>query len=125
LESPQTGRAPTVCSQTKAAGTKYNLFGLLRFLRKRERHEETLQSKLNAFFEGQFLPEPSIKKSYHCSEFIVACFTATGIIEPSAAIVYRGSVISPGDLGRDATFGFFDGYLTEMSGYQVPQDDRS
>jgi hypothetical protein len=96
---------------------------MLRFLRKREKHEETLPSKLNAFFEGQFLPEPSRKTSYHCSEFVVAEFTAIGIIEPTAAIVYRASVISPGDLGRDATFGFFDGYLTQTPGYQIPQDD--
>jgi hypothetical protein len=44
-------------------------------------------------------------------------------LEPTAAIVYRASVISPGDLGRDATFGFFDGYLTQTPGYQIPQDD--
>jgi hypothetical protein len=108
-------------ARAQSAKTRYNLRGLLKFMENRAAHEANLQSDLINCFDGNLQPEPSVKKQYHCSEFVVACFTATGIIEPSAAIVYRGSVISPGDLGRDATFGFFDGYVT--LGGQVQSND--
>jgi hypothetical protein len=109
-------------TRAQAAKTSYNLRGFLKFLENRTHHLEHLQDDLNNYFDGTLQPESSLKGKYHCSEFVVACFTAVGIIDPSAAIVYRGSVIAPGELGRDATFGFFDGYVTP--GGQVPPDDE-
>jgi hypothetical protein len=50
--------------------------------------------------------------------------SATGILDPSAAVVYRSDVISPGDLGRDPTFGTFCGYVSDVSGYNIPETDE-
>ena len=52
------------------------------------------------------------------------CFVATGFIDPSAAVVYKSNVTSPGSLGRDPTFGTFLGYVSVVPNYSVPDSDE-
>lgn len=106
-----------------AREVKYNLKGIYRFVKRKKLHENSIHDKLNTFFNGElrvFLPE---KSNYFCSEFVCDCFISTGFIEPSAAVLYQADTYSPGDLGKDPTFGTFWGYLAHSQHYKVPEDD--
>jgi hypothetical protein len=76
------------------------------------------------YFEGNLQPASQLKGAYFCSEFVAACFILTGIVEPSAAIVYDPSIVAPGELGTDATWGYFVGYVASTGNYEVPVDDE-
>ncbi|MEP4487168.1 MAG: hypothetical protein ABJ013_16160 [Halioglobus sp.] len=101
----------------------YNLSGAINFSRKKTRHEATTQEKLEAHFSSDLQPVPVMKQSYFCSEFVADCFIAAGFIEPSAAILYQSDTYSPGDLGKDATFGTFCGYMSAKDNYKLPSSD--
>lgn len=103
---------------------KYNLRDVWTFRKRREVHQLSLQEQLQAFFEGKLTPPPIEKGSYFCSELVVDCFVAAGFITPSAAVVYKSDVTSPGALGRDPTFGTFYGYLSLVPNYVVPGTDE-
>ncbi|WP_061011119.1 YiiX/YebB-like N1pC/P60 family cysteine hydrolase [Vibrio sp. CUB2] len=104
-------------------GSRYNLCGIARFVKRKAFHESTLFKKLNEFFNGDFPPYSPVKSNYFCSEFVCDCFIAVGIIQPSAAVLYQSNVYAPGDLGNDATFGVFAGYLVKHSSHAIPTDD--
>lgn len=106
------------------SNAKYNLRGVRKFKARRDAHELSLTEQLHAFFQGTFAPFPVEKGSYFCSELVADCFVITGFIEPSAAVVYRSNVTSPGALGRDATFGTFCGYISANPNYSVPVTDE-
>ena len=106
------------------SGVKYNLSGVIKFRKRKELHDKTIQEQLEAFFKVETFPDPSFKGQYFCSELVADCFVATGFIKPSAAVFYRSSTISPGALGRDPTFGTFYGYVTCAKKYQVPDSDE-
>lgn len=57
-------------------------------------------------------------------DHVAARFILTGIVEPSAAIVYDPSIVAPGELGADATWGYFVGYVASTGNYEVPADDE-
>lgn len=78
---------------------------------KQSDHLASLTDELTRYFEGELVTPPSSYRRYFCSEFVVACFIHCGLIQPSAAIVFRPDVHSPGDLAQDSIFGFFVGYL--------------
>lgn len=59
---------------------------------------------------------------YFCSSLVVACYSVVGIIDSSAQCAYPHEVISPGDLYKDPTFGWFLGYLLPR-GCEVPAED--
>lgn len=103
---------------------KYNFRDLWAFEKKREIHQISLAEQLQAFFEGKMTPPPIEKGSYFCSELVVACFVASGFIDLSAAVVYKSNVTSPGELGRDPTFGTFYGYLSLVPNYVIPRTDE-
>ncbi len=107
-----------------ASKAKYNLRELVTFKNRKEVHQLSLTEQLHAFFQGTFAPTPDEKGSYFCSELVADCFVITGFIEPSAAVVYKSNVTSPGDLGRDATFGTFCGYISVVPNYSVPMTDE-
>jgi len=79
---------------------------------------------LEAHFAGKAEAKPFDKESYFCSELVVACFCVIGFVDPSAAIYYNPSTTSPADLGRDATFGSFLGYLTSNKDTTIPKEDE-
>lgn len=103
--------------------SKYNLGGVLTFKKRHENHQLSLSDRLKAFFEDQSVTSEA-KKNYFCSELVAECFVATGFIAPSAAVVYKSDVTSPGALGRDPTFGTFYGYLSLVPNYCVPATDE-
>lgn len=107
-----------------ASGAKYNLSGVASFRKRKNVHVMTVTEQLHAYFNDSVCPSPSLKEKYFCSELVADCFVATGFIDPSAAIVYQSSVTSPGELGRDPTFGTFCGYISTVPGYAVPPDDE-
>lgn len=107
-----------------ASKAKYNLRDIVTFKDRSEIHQLSQTEQLQAFFQGTFAPSPTEKGHYFCSELVADCFVATGFIEPSAAVVYKSNVISPGALGRDATFGTFCGYISVKPNYSVPDNDE-
>lgn len=103
---------------------KYNLREVVTFKKRNEVHQLSQAEQLHAFFEGTLAPSPVEKGKYFCSELVADCFVATGFIEPSAAVVYKSNVTSPGALGRDAIFGTFCGYVSAIPNYSVPETDE-
>ena len=103
---------------------KYNLRDVMTFRKRAEVHQFSLTEQLDAFFKGTLAPSPVEKGKYFCSELVADCFVATGFIEPSAAVVYKSNVTSPGSLGRDATLGTFCGYVSAHPNYSVPENDE-
>lgn len=62
------------------------------------------------------------KKSYFCSAFVVACYTAVRIIGDNAQVAYPPDFFSPASLYKDPTFGWLIGFLMPEGG-QIPEDD--
>jgi len=107
-----------------ASKAKYNLWEVATFKTRSEVHQLSLTERLSEYFQGTFTPDHVEKGSYFCSELVVDCFVVTGFIEPSAGVVYKSNVTSPGALGRDATFGTFCGYVSAIPNYTVPKTDE-
>jgi hypothetical protein len=107
-----------------ASGAKYNLRDVATFKKRNEIHQLSLTEQLHAFFNVTHVPAPAEKGRYFCSELVANCFVVTGFIEPSAAVIYKSNVTSPGALGRDATFGTFYGYVSVTPNYSVPATDE-
>jgi hypothetical protein len=107
-----------------AMNAKYNLNGVIQFVENKEIHEQTLTEQLAAYFAGELQPDSYLKEAYFCSELVAACFVVTGFIHPSAAVMYKSSTYSPGDLGKDQTFGTFVGYLVSGDASVIPEDDE-
>lgn len=107
-----------------ASGAKYNLRDVVTFKKRSEVHQLSLTEQLHAFFEGTYVPAPIEKSNYFCSELVANCFVVTGFIDPSAAVIYKSNLASPGALGRDATFGTFYGYVSLDPNYSVPVTDE-
>jgi len=104
-------------------GAKYNLGGIFSFTKRKELHETNVHQKLVDFFANESIPISPNKENYFCSEFVADCFIATGFIQPSAAILFQSDTYSPGDLGKEPTFGTFFGYLTNNPSYEVKEED--
>lgn len=103
---------------------KFNYEGLRNFVEQKAIHQENLTTKLHEFFENRHSSPAAKRDSYFCSEFVAAAHVAVGIIEPSAAVVYDPSILAPGDLAQDYTFGIFAGYLIPYPEYRIPDDDE-
>jgi len=95
---------------------------MFKFEARKEEHESELHDKLDAYFRGELDSGTASTGCFFCSQFVASCFIKVGIIEPSAAVLYDPRVISPGSLGRDATFGCFRGYLE--GNHEVPITDE-
>lgn len=106
------------------SGTKYNIGGIVRFVKRKTKHDKTLYQKLEAYFDGKLKPDAFEKNRYFCSELVCDCLIATGFISPSAAIAYKSETVAPGVLGRDPTFGTFLGYISLCKDYTVPESDE-
>jgi hypothetical protein len=106
------------------ARRKYDRTGARTFAERKEDHKLTLLAKLYEHFENGLQPVDHNKLKYICSELVVAAFIEIGFIQPSAAIAYQCDTYSPGDLGRDPTFGFFVGYLKPETTEEIPADDE-
>lgn len=113
-------------TECKASGARYNLMGALRLPKRYEEHQITLRQKLELYFRGDLSPTllTERKQLYFCSELVVYCFLVTGIIAPSAAVLYQPDTMTPGALGNDATFGTFCGYIASATSSAIPEDDE-
>lgn len=60
---------------------KYNIIGIIRFVKNKGVHERELYIKLNNFFDGELPKYSPVKSNYFCSEFVCDCLIATGFIE--------------------------------------------
>ncbi len=107
-----------------ASKAKYNLRDVVTFKKRSEVHQLSLTEQLHAFFNGTYAPAPIEKGSYFCSELVASCFIVTGFIDPSAAVLYKSNVTSPGALGRDPTFGTFLGYVSSLQNCSIPATDE-
>lgn len=103
---------------------RFNCDGIRNFEEQKAIHKENLTNKLHEFFEHSQSSPAVERDSYFCSEFVAAAHVAVGIIEPSAAVVYDPSILAPGDLAQDYTFGVFAGYLIPYPEYSIPDDDE-
>ena len=86
-------------------------------------HADRLMDELRRYFDEGPGDQESPYRRYFCSEFVVACFIHCGLIEPSAAVVFKPDVHSPGDLQKDAIFGLLVGYLGADQRLALPADD--
>jgi hypothetical protein len=107
-----------------SASLSYDRTGARTFAERKEDHQLTLIDKLYEHFEKGLQAVDHRKPKYICSELVVAAFIEIGFILPSAAITYQCDTYSPGDLGRDPTFGFFVGYLKPETTKEIPKDDE-
>jgi hypothetical protein len=108
-----------------AEAARYPGVEVLRHFKKtKQAHEGSLHEQLTMFFEGTLEPTSQEKGEYFCSEFVAACFIYVGYIEPSAAVIFNPKAISPGDLGKDAVWGTFVGYISALDDYEVPAEDE-
>ena len=105
-------------------GCKYNFSGVMKFKQSKQLHEATVIQQLEDYFSGNMVQKSPLKHQYFCSEFVVDCFIATGFIDQSAAVYYNSETFAPGDLGKDPTFGYFLGYISDDENYQVPEADE-
>lgn len=103
--------------------TKYNFSGVLKFKKNKESHQDTLYEQLSKFYDNPDLSFTK-KEKYFCSELVVESLVETEFISPSAAVLYKPDTMSPGDLGKDPTFGTFYGYISTEKNYTVPIDDE-
>ena len=53
----------------------------------------------------------------------MSAFIYLGIIDSAASVVYQPETLSPQDIGKDKTFGFFIGYLLKDNEYKVHESD--
>ncbi len=104
-------------------GAKYNLSGIKNFTNNKEEHNANVYEKLNDFFNNNIQANSPNKDKYFCSELVADCFVATEFLSASAAVLYKSDTYSPGDLGKDPTFGTFVGYITSKKDYVIPDND--
>lgn len=103
---------------------EFNFDDMHNFEERKSAHEENLMGKLREFFENAPAGPVVDRSAYFCSELVAAAHVAVGIIDPSAAVVYDPSILSPSDLAQDFTFGIFRGYLIPYAEYIIPKEDE-
>lgn len=101
----------------------FNTIGVRKYESRKSQHSISELERLEQYFQGK-LPEIDAKRrTYFCSELVVASFLAIGVIGQSAAVVFTPEVFSPGDLGKDAIFGGFVGYIKASDEIEISEDD--
>ncbi|MGD9714777.1 MAG: hypothetical protein AB7V46_22355 [Thermomicrobiales bacterium] len=118
-------RAATVrdfVEQLVKEGAGYDWQGVTTFEGRQANFYATVMKELAANY-GKVTPKDELlKQRYFCSALVVACYIVAGVIGDTAHVVYPPDVFSPGDLHRDATFGWVLGYLVPP-GSSVPEND--
>ncbi|CAA0098986.1 Uncharacterised protein [BD1-7 clade bacterium] len=101
----------------------FNTVGMGKYESRKEKHSITELQRLEQYFDGELPETKSERGAYFCSELVVASFLSIGVIAQSTAVVITPEVFSPGDLGKEATFGGFVGYIRRSDEVEIPQDD--
>ncbi|WP_428427304.1 hypothetical protein [Pararhizobium sp.] len=100
----------------------YNILSLSNFIGSQDDHfANQLQYIAENYGKSSSNDELAIQR-FICSAFVVACYTAVGIIDKTAQVAYTPEYFSPGHLAADPTFGWLLGYLVPH-GETVPDDD--
>lgn len=126
-------RAPHTWSQSRIdrlkqfglqqVGKKFNIRALPRIEYLKQHNIETAQQQIEDFFAGLSKPVETDRKSYFCSELVVSAFIDAGIINQSAAILFKPETLLPIDIAKDKAFGFFVGYVLKSQPYAIRDDD--
>jgi len=101
----------------------FNTVGMGKYESRKDKHSITELQRLEQYFEGKLPEAKSERGAYFCSELVVASFLSIGVIAQSAAVVITPEVFSPGDLGKEATFGGFVGYIKSSEEVEISEDD--
>ena len=83
----------------------YNKDGAQRLNSSWDAHVAQLHAALHEWAKSNSVNVKPIRSSYFCSEFVVACFIATGVMKGGAALLYEPSVYSPNRVANDFAFG--------------------
>lgn len=100
----------------------YDFSGVRTFNKKNTKHFDDILGEVKRNYGTVKSRHDLSKEKYFCSALVVACFYAVGIIGETAQVAYPTDVLSPGDLHRDPTFGWFYGYIGEDPS-EIPDDD--
>ena len=101
----------------------FNTIGMGKYESRKSKHSISELQRLEQYFEGKLPEIESERGAYFCSELVVASFLSIGAIAQSAAVVITPEVFSPGDLGKEATFGGFVGYIKASDETEISEDD--
>ncbi|MDE4063249.1 YiiX/YebB-like N1pC/P60 family cysteine hydrolase [Phaeobacter gallaeciensis] len=97
-------------------------FSVVAFALTKAEHTKNLMSQIKENYGRVTSADDFAQQQYFCSSFVVACYTITNVIDGTAQILYQPNAYSPGDLYRDATFGWLLGYLLPEGG-AILEDD--
>lgn len=104
-------------------GKKFNLIGMRRFSQRKGESLLNSVERIQDYFNGKGEIVNPFREVYFCSELVGSAFIYLGIIDSVASVVYQPETLSPHDIGKDKTFGFFIGYLLKDGEYKVPESD--
>jgi uncharacterized protein YycO len=104
-------------------GKKFNARALPRIGFLKQASIESEHQQIIDHFEGRSTPIVTDRPAYFCSELVVSAFIDAGIIEQSAAILFKPETLLPIDIAQDKVFGFFVGYIKKGRNYAIPDDD--
>lgn len=107
----------------ESIGKPFNLIGMRRCTERKEKSLVSSLKRLQDHFNGDGVGIDPSRKNYFCSELVTSAFIYVGIIDSSASVVYQPETLSPHDIGKDKTFGYFVGYLLKNSAYTVHEND--
>jgi hypothetical protein len=88
----------------------YNLIAAYNFERDSEEYFRNQLEFIRDNYGNVTSHEKFAEQSFFCSAFVVACYSAVGIIGQSAHVAYPPNFFSPAGLYRDPTFGWLLGY---------------
>ena len=104
-------------------GKKFNLVGMKRVSQRKEESSFNSLERIQNYFNGNGERVNPFREVYFCSELVVSAFIYLGIIDSAASVVSQPETLSPQDIGKDKTFGFFIGYLLKDNEYKVHESD--
>lgn len=87
-----------------------------------ENQASTFQ-QLEEFFESGAHPLDGRAEEYFCSELVVHAFERCGVVSRAVLIPNNPTFIAPGDLAKDATYGYLVGFMAKGPEFEVPDDD--
>jgi hypothetical protein len=89
---------------------------------KQDEHRSHELALIRDYFDTK--SAPTDEQDVLCSEFISKAFIETKTLSAAAGISLAPPLLSPGDLGRDFTYGAFVGYLVPADGLHIPETDE-
>ncbi|TAW73044.1 hypothetical protein ELI16_14405 [Rhizobium ruizarguesonis] len=101
----------------------YDFRGAYNFAESSRGYLEVQLEFINENFGKYLAADDLAKKRFICSAFVVACYTAVGLVGDTAQVAYRDEHFSPGHLSTEPTFGWLIGYLVPLRQPLPPAED--